>query len=59
MSSQAHAPAPSIWPLTLALGVAIAAIGILTSWILIVAGGVLVLVALFGWIAQALGEAGP
>jgi len=54
-----HSAAPSIWPVTLAVGVAIVAIGVLSSWILIVAGAVLVFVALFGWIGQTLREAPP
>ena len=54
-----RAPAPSIWPVTLALGVALAVIGVLSSWILVLAGAVLVFVGLFGWIAQTLREAAP
>jgi Cytochrome c oxidase subunit IV len=54
-----RAPAPSIWPVTLALGVALAVIGVLSSWILVLAGAVLFVVALFGWITQALHEAAP
>ena len=54
-----QAPASSIWPVTLAVGVAIVAIGVLSSWILILAGAILVFVSLFGWIAQTLREAAP
>jgi len=49
----------SIWPVTLATGVGLAALGILTSWIVVVAGAVIAAFALVGWIAQALEEASP
>ena len=49
----------SIWPVTLATGVGLAALGILTSWIIVAAGAVIVAFALAGWIAQALEEASP
>ncbi len=55
----AHEPAPSIWPVTLATGVGLAAIGALTSPIVIAAGAVITALALVGWIRQALEEAAP
>jgi hypothetical protein len=54
-----HEPAPSIWPVTLASGVGIAAIGVLTSPIVIGAGAFISVLALVGWIRQALEEAAP
>ena len=54
-----HGPAPSIWPVTLATGVGIAAVGALTSPIVIAAGGVMTVIALVGWIRQALEEVAP
>jgi lipoprotein signal peptidase len=54
-----RAPAPAILPVTLAVGVALGVIGVLSSWILVLAGAVLFVVALFGWITQALREAPP
>lgn len=54
-----RAPAPSIWPVALAVGVALGVVGILSSWILVLAGAILFVVALSGWIAQALREAAP
>ena len=54
-----HGPAPSIWPVTLATGVGLAAIGVLTSPIVIAAGGLVTVMALVGWIRQALEEAAP
>ncbi len=55
----AHEPGPSIWPVTLATGVGLAAIGVLTSPIVIAAGAVIAALALVGWIRQALDEAAP
>ena len=55
----AHGPAPSIWPVTLATGVGLAAVGVLTSPIVLAAGVLIAAAAVVGWIRQALGEAGP
>jgi len=55
----AHGPAPSIWPVTLATGVGLAAVGFLTSPIVLAAGGLIAAAALVGWIRQALEEAAP
>jgi hypothetical protein len=54
----AHGPAPSIWPVTLATGVGIAALGVLTSPLVLAAGALITMAALVGWIRQALEEAG-
>jgi len=53
----AHGPAPSIWPVTLATGVGLAAVGVLTSPIVLAAGVLIAAAAVVGWIRQALGEA--
>jgi hypothetical protein len=53
---RAHGPAPSIWPVTLATGVGLAALGVLTSPVVIAAGALVVAVSLVGWIRQALDE---
>jgi hypothetical protein len=55
----AHGPAPSIWPVTLATGVGLAAVGVLTSPIVIAAGAFIAAGALVGWVRQALEEAAP
>ena len=52
-------PAPSIWPVTLATGVGLAAVGVLTSPLVIAAGALIAAMALVGWIRQALEEAAP
>ncbi|HYU82477.1 MAG TPA: hypothetical protein VFA31_07040 [Candidatus Polarisedimenticolia bacterium] len=54
-----HGAAPSIWPVTLATGVGIAAVGALTSPIVIAAGVFVTVAALVGWIRQALEEVTP
>jgi hypothetical protein len=53
----AHGPSPSIWPVTLATGVGLAAVGVLTSPIVLVAGVLIAVAALVGWIRQVLQEA--
>lgn len=55
MSAQ-HLPSPSIWPVTLALGVSLAAVGVITSWVLIVAGAAVTVLAIGAWVADALRE---
>ena len=52
-----NAPAPSIWPVTLATGVGLAAMGVLTSPLVLAAGAFIAAAALVGWIRQALEEA--
>lgn len=54
-----HQPAPSIWPVTLATGVGLAAAGVVTSPLVVVAGGLIATLALIGWIRQAVDEASP
>jgi hypothetical protein len=54
-----HGPAPSIWPVTLATGVGLAAVGVLTSPIVIAAGVLITALAIFGWVRQALEETAP
>lgn len=51
-------PAPSIWPVTLATGVGLAAVGVLTSPFVLAAGAFISVGALVGWIRQALEEEG-
>jgi hypothetical protein len=56
----AHEPAarPSIWPVTLALGVSIACAGSITHWVILVGGLLLSAIALAGWISDAVGSEG-
>ena len=48
-----HLPRPSIWPVTLALGVSIAAAGVVTHWLVIASGAVLAVFAIVAWTADA------
>jgi hypothetical protein len=43
-------PAPAYWPFFLALGLAFLVWGMLTTWIIEVAGLLIVIIALAGWI---------
>ena len=55
----AHGPAPSIWPVTLATGVGLAAVGAVTSPLILGAGLVIAAFALIGWVRQTVDEAAP
>ncbi len=48
----AKIPGPSIWPATMALGIALLVWGLVTSLILTGVGAVLFAVALAGWIGE-------
>ena len=43
-------PRPSIWPVTLAAGLTLAAAGVVTSWIVGAAGAAIALLALVAWV---------
>jgi hypothetical protein len=47
-----HLPGPSVLPLLTAIGVTLAVVGITTSLILVIGGGVLTLVCALRWIAD-------
>ncbi len=42
-------PAPSFWPIVLAFGLLLMAVGVLFSWIISVVGVIILLVSLVGW----------
>jgi len=44
-----HLPAPSFWPIVLAFGMALIAIGVVSTVIVSIVGGVVLLVAIAGW----------
>ena len=46
-------PQPSIWPVTLALGVSMACAGVITHPVVLAAGALLSILALGGWVADA------
>jgi hypothetical protein len=43
-------PAPTFWPAGLALGITLAFWGLVSSWVILTAGLILMAVALSGWI---------
>ncbi len=47
---QPHLPAPSIWPIGFAIGIACVLIGLVVSWLIAVIGGAIALVFGFLWI---------
>jgi len=49
-----HTETPTYWPAALALGVMLVGLGIVTGMILSVVGGLLIVVALIGWIGELL-----
>jgi hypothetical protein len=51
-SEQVHLPDPSYLPAVLALGVTIAIVGVIKSWIVVAIGVLIFLVALTRWIRQ-------
>ena len=58
MTERHAAPGPSIWPVTLALGVSIAAAGVVTHWLVVISGLLLTIVAIAAWTLDAVrGEA--
>jgi len=44
-----HLPAPSFWPIVLAFGMALIAIGVVSTVIVSIVGVVVLLVAIAGW----------
>jgi len=53
---KAHLPAPTVWPAALATGATLLAAGLITSWFVSLAGAVLMIAALVGWISLLLDE---
>lgn len=47
-------PRPTAWPLVLALGLALAAAGVVTGTAFLIVGGVVLVVGLFGWVGELL-----
>ena len=45
-----HLPGPSLVPMFTAAGIALALIGLILSWPIVVAGGVITLIAVVKWI---------
>jgi hypothetical protein len=51
--TEPHLPRPSIWPVTLGLGVAVACAGAITHPLVLATGGALAALALGGWVVDA------
>jgi Cytochrome c oxidase subunit IV len=47
-----HLPGPSYLPVVTAFGTAIAVVGVVLSWVLVVIGGLIALVAIVRWIRE-------
>jgi hypothetical protein len=45
-------PKPTYWPFFLAMGLAFIFWGLLTTWVILLAGGLIFMIALGGWINQ-------
>jgi hypothetical protein len=45
-------PRPTYWPFFLAMGLAFLFWGLLTTWVILLAGGLIFTIALIGWINQ-------
>jgi len=44
-----HVPPPSFWPIALASGLALIAIGVISGYVISIAGVIVLLVSLGGW----------
>ena len=52
VSEQIHLPGPSYLPAVVALGITIALVGVVLSWVVFAIGMVIFLAALFRWIKE-------
>jgi hypothetical protein len=52
-TEQIHLPAPTLIPMFAALGLTIMLLGLILSWWIVAAGGAILLVTLWRWIAAA------
>ena len=47
---QIHLPGPSLLPLATAAGLTVALVGLIISWLMVAAGGVVALIAIVRWV---------
>ena len=52
LSSEAHLPAPSVWPAVLGLGITLLLFGVVTNWAFSVVGALVIARAVGGWIGE-------
>jgi len=57
--SVVHVPGPSVWPIVLAAGLALIAIGVISNFVISLAGIVVLLVAVAGWTMENRAEQEP
>jgi hypothetical protein len=50
VGEEVHLPGPSLLPLLTAAGITIALVGVTTTWLLSIAGGILTVVCIVRWI---------
>lgn len=55
-TEEIHLPEPSYVPVVLAFGIALAVVGIVLSWVVVVIGAIIGLIALVRWIRQTRSE---
>jgi hypothetical protein len=55
-TEQIHLPDPSYLPATLALGITIAIVGVVLSWVVVVIGAIVAVISLVRWIRQTRAE---
>ena len=53
VGEEIHLPGPSLQPLLLTVGITVALVGVTTSLVFVIAGGILTLVVLVRWIQDA------
>jgi hypothetical protein len=55
-AEEIHLPDPSYLPVTLALGITIAVVGVVLSWVVVVLGAIIAVISLVRWIRQTRAE---
>jgi hypothetical protein len=55
-TEEIHLPDPSYLPVTLALGITIAVVGVVLSWVVVVLGAIVAVISLVRWIRQTRAE---
>lgn len=52
-SEEIHLPEPSYMPVLLAFGIMVAVVGVVLTWVMVIIGAIIALVALVRWIRAA------
>ncbi len=48
-----HVPRPSWWPITAAVGVALALVGVVLSWVMVAVGLIIAVASIVAWVRDA------